>query len=413
MVIVSGEAVLFHLRGTSHISMLWDLVVFVLGVGSILGGLVAEKTSLERLVLLASGSIAVYVILLLLDTLIYLVFPRVDFHAAMSWRTIYVPGRDPFTRKVAPNLDRIFFYDGHIVHLRTNSRGHRDVELDFRPGEQNVVISGDSFTFGHGLDQEDTIDQQLEHLSSGCSRKMNVYNIGYSASGAKETYSEFSHFDSEYASDYVYMYHGNDITDIMTPDQEIVVFNGMPFYRFRPDGKEYAGSEYAELIERYRDSFNTGVTGIFLLRNLRRIMRPKAFYLFDTGRGAWESIKSLFHIPADAKQARSLHCSSSMRLDTETEEGVRRTLSFVEKMKALTFKRKIRFHVVITPSLSDVTNAEYSSSTIAFICALRDLGVHVIDQAIEELVRTDFIDGDGHYNARGARKVASVMLANL
>lgn len=71
---------------------------------------------------------------------------------------------------------------------RTNALGFRTKELEpKRPGEWRVMMVGDSFFFGHGVEAEDTVAEQLERLAreesqreaqaSGARRPLSVYNL--------------------------------------------------------------------------------------------------------------------------------------------------------------------------------------------------------------------------------------------
>lgn len=70
-----------------------------------------------------------------------------------------------------------WYYRTHKVTYTLNSNGYRTPEFDNIPWEEAVVMFGCSNTFGTGLDDEDTISQQL-------SRMLNVHVINMGAIGS-------------------------------------------------------------------------------------------------------------------------------------------------------------------------------------------------------------------------------------
>ncbi len=71
-----------------------------------------------------------------------------------------------------------FGKDGEFISI--NSWGMRDNEVakDRRPGVKRIAVIGDSFTFGMGVDLEDTYVKQLERLLGGQGISVEVLNFG-------------------------------------------------------------------------------------------------------------------------------------------------------------------------------------------------------------------------------------------
>ena len=90
------------------------------------------------------------------------------FDAELGWRMV------PGVEKVGP------FWSGTRPTL-VNSRGWRDEELELEraPGRVRMVVVGDSYTFGVGVDPEQRFTEQLELLSPG----LDVVNLGMNAVG--------------------------------------------------------------------------------------------------------------------------------------------------------------------------------------------------------------------------------------
>lgn len=76
---------------------------------------------------------------------------------------------------------------GPGIGLRTNAQGFRrseDTEKQVPRGKIRVVASGDSFTFGYGVSNEDAWTAVLEHLDP----RLEVINLGMSGYGFDQAY---------------------------------------------------------------------------------------------------------------------------------------------------------------------------------------------------------------------------------
>lgn len=69
--------------------------------------------------------------------------------------------------------------------VETNSLGWRDTEPDSR---EKVLFFGDSIVFGYGLNNEETIPDQLEKLAH---RKIDFVNLGLTAGGSPDSYAVY------------------------------------------------------------------------------------------------------------------------------------------------------------------------------------------------------------------------------
>jgi lysophospholipase L1-like esterase len=92
----------------------------------------------------------------------------------------------------APRWD--YFDAQGCISVRTNRLGFRDAEFDERPREDElrVLAIGDSFTFGSGVQGEDTWPQQLERmLQLGELAPVQIINGGFAAGHAPSTYAQW------------------------------------------------------------------------------------------------------------------------------------------------------------------------------------------------------------------------------
>ncbi len=104
------------------------------------------------------------------------------------------------------------------MRVKTNSMGLRDTVFPKGlPADStvlNILLLGDSFTFGHGLNREDIFDAVLERLLENSGRRALVFNAGVSGWGtAQATLFARDHFEIFRPDVVVYTFCGNDPVD--------------------------------------------------------------------------------------------------------------------------------------------------------------------------------------------------------
>ena len=93
--------------------------------------------------------------------------------------------------------------------VETNSLGWRDIEPDSRP---RILIFGDSFVFGFGLNNGETISDHLEYLSLN---SINFVNLGYTAGRSPDSYAIYLKYNTFLHNEYVIiLICSNDLEDI-------------------------------------------------------------------------------------------------------------------------------------------------------------------------------------------------------
>ena len=127
--------------------------------------------------------------------------PRVwQFDSELGWR--HVPGAHG--RLVSPEFD---------VEYRINSRGLRDSETDpsGAPGKR-LLLLGDSFAEGWGVDIEQAVSEQLEQRLSEGGIPGEVFNFGVAGYGTDQQLLLFQRHWRAYAPDIVLLlFYGNDL----------------------------------------------------------------------------------------------------------------------------------------------------------------------------------------------------------
>ena len=104
----------------------------------------------------------------------------------------------------------------HTFEYRSNDRGirYRDLPLEKAPGEKRVVMIGDSFVEGEGVDLEQTFGALLEKKLSMPGRAVNFINCGISGTGPEEYIQVLSRVGLQYRPDRVLMVlYANDLAE--------------------------------------------------------------------------------------------------------------------------------------------------------------------------------------------------------
>lgn len=168
-----------------------------------------SKRFLSNLALLCG---ALVVSLLLGELLVRMLAPQ-DLQSSLSWYEAHPVYR--FRHR--PNMDREARWFT-TYHLQTNSRGLRgskDYAYD-ADGKWRVLVHGDSFTFGNGLNGDDLFVSRTERqLRQAGIEHAQVINMGVSAHGTSLEYLYFLEEGRQYEPDVVVVaiFLGNDYLD--------------------------------------------------------------------------------------------------------------------------------------------------------------------------------------------------------
>jgi len=167
------------------------------------------QRALLNLVLLATSSL---VALALAEVGVrWLVPQRLDYS-----RPLY-QADDVLVFRMRPGLDGENSQFEFVVHERTNRLGLRDRELGPKPqGGLRVLALGDSYTFGNGVELEETYSKQLEErLRGSLARSVEVINSGVPAWSLLQELRFLQHQGLALHPDVVLLgfYVGNDLVD--------------------------------------------------------------------------------------------------------------------------------------------------------------------------------------------------------
>jgi hypothetical protein len=138
--------------------------------------------------------------------------PHADHSIAREWKWVkarLADGKANFDRRFvydehagwrnAPNIDATPEHHGHI---RTNSHGmrnHEEFPVERTPGKRRLLIVGDSYSFGHGVSNEETYAYRLAELLP----EWEVMNLAVSATGTDQNYLMYEHHGKRFKPDVV------------------------------------------------------------------------------------------------------------------------------------------------------------------------------------------------------------------
>jgi lysophospholipase L1-like esterase len=132
-----------------------------------------------------------------------------------------------------PGTSTILPGEDHPVAVRINSRGFRGREHDWSaPHGFRILGIGDSFTFGYGVDEQDTYLSRLEALLQG---RAEVINAGVAGTGPDEQARLLAADGPGLRPDLVVVGFvvGHDLADVVTGPDRLALVDGSPRL---PDG---------------------------------------------------------------------------------------------------------------------------------------------------------------------------------
>lgn len=116
--------------------------------------------------------------------------------------------------RMVPGVKKVGRFWSGTSPARINSHGWRDAETDYEKpgGKRRMVVVGDSFTFGVGVDAEERFSEVLETLVPD----LEVLNLGMNAIGPDQELLVLEREGLRYEPELVLcqLYEGNDFLDV-------------------------------------------------------------------------------------------------------------------------------------------------------------------------------------------------------
>ena len=134
----------------------------------------------------------------------------------VSWQTeaLHRPDSE-LGYSLAPGASGEWHGAEFVERVHVNSKGLRGDEIPARrPGVARILVLGDSMTFGHGVDDDQTYSAQLEALLRGDGSDVHVINAGVRGYGTDHAYRFFVRRLRELRPDLVvFAFYENDVSD--------------------------------------------------------------------------------------------------------------------------------------------------------------------------------------------------------
>ncbi|MCA8967052.1 MAG: hypothetical protein KDC48_19385, partial [Planctomycetes bacterium] len=108
--------------------------------------------------------------------------------------------------------------EGRRTQISINALGLRGAEIgEKQPGERRVLMLGDSFVFGQGVDDDEAVPARLQHALAKAGRDVVVGNAGMTGTGPREWSYTLTRLRPSFEPDAVVavVYMGNDVLDTL------------------------------------------------------------------------------------------------------------------------------------------------------------------------------------------------------
>ena len=326
--------------------------------------------------------------LIILSTLFALFLSEIALRV-MGFKPLYVsPERDRFWKYDSllgwvhqPGQEGIFETPQFRTSVRINQKGLRDREHSYQRKTDNerIVVLGDSFAWGYGVEESERFSQLLEK-----SLGVEVINAGVSGYSTDQELLWYKNEGIKYEPDLVILVlAGNDVGD---NDRQLV---NTIYYKPRfvlEDGR---------LVLKGYPVPKTSPQGRFVYS----VSQRSAFAYFLVQR--YFDLLSLYsRVKANADRIDSQRSGTSIK-----SEPFKLTLALIDEIRNTAKSRKAKFMIVTTDRW---WNSPSSETYKDFINALRTEGFMVLD--VESMPGFDpevmLIPEDGHWNQVGHKFVA-------
>ena len=272
--------------------------------------------------------------------------------------------------------------------VEINALGDRDDLPSARDlaAHERVLLLGDSFAFGWGLEKQDTVEAQIERESSG---KASAYNMGvggYGPADALEHYRERATFPATHT---FFLLYGNDLrADNCAPAVHTAV-GGVVVPRSRAGGAAYTADEVERKVAAALER-----DGTLWLQQMKR-----ALALSQLRSRLLRVIRNDFPLATGPLQQYTSECAL-------------RAAAFLDEMREIARARGQTFSVVVVPTPGEALQHTYFDRMQECIRELERRSIPVVEVR-DALTVSDYFEHHEHLNPSGAHKVAQAILASV
>ena len=272
--------------------------------------------------------------------LIILFFALIICFVVVESTTRYLMGKSNYTLsiyeadenlgwKLKANIDMIHKAPTgeYNYSIKTNSQGQRGPEQVILEDDYVILVIGDSFTFGQGVEEEEIFFNKLKGFS------LKIINTGVSGYNTKQELEVAKKFMLNQKVDLVIVgfFAGNDVTDNLLTEPEFKVENG---YLKIKDGEEISLKEWV------KRNIKTVTYSVELIRSVPALKGLKEFLisvglLYDTKSPVFQVIQEIPPIEY-------------------VEAGWKETEKVIEEMQEIGLREDIKFIILNIPNLYQV-----------------------------------------------------------
>lgn len=282
------------------------------------------------------------------------------------------------TYTVEPNLNTIYKNREYRTHVETNSKGFRDDEESL--DQPDMIVLGDSFTFGVGVEQNQTFADLIEKKTG-----LKVLNTGIESYGTAREITLLKHLDTRNLKYLLIQYHHNDLSENTAYIEKGFVQKPI-----------YAEQDYEQEYRTHKRSQN---------------------YYF--GKYIFKSIE---YYKASAHRKTALDAVTSEKKKETTQKHVR---TLVQVLNRISFPKNVQLILTFTYEspgfMVEFLAPEFDPDY--FYESLREALIDpsntplvrrtILINTVKDLTQNDYYILDDHLNASGHQKYAQAILKYL
>jgi len=330
--------------------------------------------------------ISEYIFIIVLTSYSFLLCYSIFFTPTASHNeNIYIQD-DILGYKLIPNLVSEFDDNLRKGVIKTNSLGFRDDEF-IANGKNNIVLLGDSMTFGLKVDQKDNLDK---HIEASCIN-INAHNLGVGGYGLPtiiNNYNNYNNYNIKH-SHVIYFFYINDLRiDNFNNHKNTIVKDGHIIIKQGSDG-----------ITLSEDQINKKFADIGNEKNIFNSIKLRYFFMLLKN---YLVMNGLFDTTNELNYFAFGGYSNEL-----TDKAVLLT----HELKEIVNLRGAKFTVVILPSFRSINAKKYTDQVKNYIKKISS-DINTID-LLSEMNQNDFIYYDGHLSERGMSKIAKKLCSTI
>jgi hypothetical protein len=284
--------------------------------------------------------------------------------------------------------------------VKTNGNGYRDIEWTFGK-EFRILVVGDSFTFGTGMEMEKGFVHKIRNKVAG---RAAIYNAGVGGYGPPHILGTIIKECRVLKPRHIfYMYFFNDLRWDKVDVSATTVVNGYLASRLTNYGKtEISKSELRKKADghNHQKAVSWSFASTLALINLRRFTSERSIH-------PRQIIERLFsdNIVSDSYKIRYMSTNDSR---SYAPENIVRAKDIIQKMDEASRQCGARFTMVLLPSYAESYYGFMEPATKRLMNKLSttEISVLVLHDKTEPGVNL-VLDGDAHYSEAGTEFVAN------